>query len=64
MFGLRWLLTLASLDSMQYFVLGKGYVVSQELKAIVADPDKYPSGIAKRSVEFLGVEIEDARNAA
>ena len=62
--GLRWLKTVARVDSMQYFVLGKGYVVSQELKAIVADPDKYPSGIAKRSVEFLGVEIEDARNAA
>ena len=62
--GLRWLKTVARVDSMQYFVLGKGYVVSQELKAIVADPDKYPSGIAKRSVEFLGVEIEDARNPA
>jgi len=62
--GLRWLKTVARVDSMEYFVLGKGYVVSQELKAIVADPDKYPSGIAKVSVEFLGVEIKDARNAA
>lgn len=61
--GLRWLKTVAQVDSMQYFILGKGYVVSQELEAIVADPDKYPSGIAKRTVEFLGVEIEDARKS-
>ena len=59
--GLQWLKTVAKVDSMHYFILGKGYIVGKELKAVVANPELYPSGIAKRSGEFLGVEILDAK---
>lgn len=60
--GLRWLKTVAKVDSMHYFILGKGYVVGKELEAVVAHPELYPAGIAqeKRIVEFLGVEILNA----
>jgi hypothetical protein len=60
--GLRWLKTVAKVDSMHYFILGKGYIVGKELEAVVENPEPYPSGIAKRSGEFLGVEILYARN--
>lgn len=60
--GLQWLKNVAKVESMHYFILGKGYVVSQELKAVAAHPELFPKGIAqeKRIVEFLGVEILNA----
>mgnify|MGYP004255436083 CR=1 FL=1 len=63
--GLQWLKNVAKVESMHYFILGRGYVVGKELEAVVAHPELFPRGIAreKRSVEFLGVEILKATEA-
>ena len=63
--GLRWLKNVAKVESMHYFILGRGYVVGKELEAVVAHPELYPAGIAqeKRMVDFLGVEILNATEA-
>jgi len=59
--GLQWLKEVAGAEEIQYFILGKGYIVGKEIEAVACDKDKYPKGIAGKP-QFLGVEIKDARD--
>jgi hypothetical protein len=61
--GLQWLKNVVGVDSIHYFVLGMGTAVEREILEVANNPESYPSGIAKKSVQFLGVEIKDARAA-
>jgi hypothetical protein len=59
--GLQWLKEVAGAEEIQYFVMGKGYIVGKEIEAVACDKDKYPKGIAGKP-QFLGVEIKDVRD--
>ena len=59
--GLEWLKNKAGVNEMHYFVLGMGAAVESEIQEVANNPDRYPSGIAQKRVEFLGLEIKNAR---
>ena len=61
--GLQWLKEVAGVEEIQYFVMGKGYIVGKEIEAVACDKDKYPKGIAGKP-QFVGLEIKNARVVA
>jgi hypothetical protein len=58
--GLEWLKEVAGIEKIQYFIMGRGYIVGKEIEAVGCNRDRYPKGIAGKPA-FLGLEIEDAK---